>query len=152
MIIVSGWKPLTVITKSSNLDVAAVLDPPLIEISKAGNNNGVKWGRYTCTVTYFLEKIVDIPTVPFIVSSRHFIYREWKSWSGILLKCRSGKLQIRTLFTQWITPWCQVLFTWNVNWAYTVCSRFSIVQTARSTWNNWADITLKCVGMSLNFI
>ena len=76
MIIVSGWKPLTVITKSSNLDVAAVLDPPLIEISKAGNNNGVKWGRYTCIVTYFLEKIVDIPTVPFIVSSGHFIYRE----------------------------------------------------------------------------
>ena len=30
MIIVNGWKPLTVITKCSILDVAAVLDPPLI--------------------------------------------------------------------------------------------------------------------------
>ena len=30
MIIVNGWKPLTIITKSSTLDVAAVLDPPLI--------------------------------------------------------------------------------------------------------------------------
>ena len=30
LIIVNGWKPLTIITKSSTLDVAAVLDPPLI--------------------------------------------------------------------------------------------------------------------------
>ena len=30
VIIVNGWKPLTVITKRSILDVAAVLDPPLI--------------------------------------------------------------------------------------------------------------------------
>ena len=30
MIIVNGWKPLTIITKGSILDVAAVLDPPLI--------------------------------------------------------------------------------------------------------------------------
>ena len=29
VIIVNGWKPLTVITKSSILNVAAVLDPPL---------------------------------------------------------------------------------------------------------------------------
>ena len=29
MIIVNGWKPLTIITKSSTLDVAAILDPPL---------------------------------------------------------------------------------------------------------------------------
>ena len=29
MIIVNGWKPLTIITKHSILDVAAVLDPPL---------------------------------------------------------------------------------------------------------------------------
>ena len=29
VIIVSGWKPLTIITKSSILDVAAVLDPHL---------------------------------------------------------------------------------------------------------------------------
>ena len=29
VIIVNGWKPLTILTKSSILDVAAVLDPPL---------------------------------------------------------------------------------------------------------------------------
>ena len=29
-IINNGWKPLTIITKSSTLDVAAVLDPPLV--------------------------------------------------------------------------------------------------------------------------
>ena len=29
VIIVNGWKPLTVITKSSIWDVATVLDPPL---------------------------------------------------------------------------------------------------------------------------
>ena len=28
-IIVNGWKPLTIIAKSSILDVAAILDPPL---------------------------------------------------------------------------------------------------------------------------
>ena len=34
VIIVNGWKPLTIITKSSILDVAAVLDPPLVESSE----------------------------------------------------------------------------------------------------------------------
>ena len=29
VIIVNGWKPLTIITKHSILDIAAVLDPPL---------------------------------------------------------------------------------------------------------------------------
>ena len=29
LIIVNGWKPLTIITKRSILDVAAALDPPL---------------------------------------------------------------------------------------------------------------------------
>ena len=29
MIIFNGWKPLTIITKDSILDVAAALDPPL---------------------------------------------------------------------------------------------------------------------------
>ena len=30
VIIVNGWKPLTIITKHSILNVAATLDPPLI--------------------------------------------------------------------------------------------------------------------------
>ena len=33
VIIVNGWKPLTIITKSSILDVAVVLDPPLVNDS-----------------------------------------------------------------------------------------------------------------------
>ena len=32
VIIVNNWKPLTIITKSSILDVAAVLDPPLSKV------------------------------------------------------------------------------------------------------------------------
>ena len=31
VIIVNGWKQLTIITKGSILDVEAVLDPPLVE-------------------------------------------------------------------------------------------------------------------------
>ena len=38
MIIVNGWKPLTIITKHSILDAAAVLDPPL-HIAIAGKCN-----------------------------------------------------------------------------------------------------------------
>ena len=34
VIIVNGWKPLTIITKRSILDVAAVLDSPLKTLSK----------------------------------------------------------------------------------------------------------------------
>ena len=34
VIIVNGWKPLTIITKSSILDAAAVRDPPLIVARK----------------------------------------------------------------------------------------------------------------------
>ena len=34
VIIVNGWKPLTIITKHSILDVAAALDPPLITCHK----------------------------------------------------------------------------------------------------------------------
>ena len=30
VIIVNGWKPLTIITKSFIINVAAVLDPPLL--------------------------------------------------------------------------------------------------------------------------
>ena len=30
IIVINGWKPLTFITKSSTLDVSAVLDPPLM--------------------------------------------------------------------------------------------------------------------------
>ena len=63
MIIVNGWKPLTIITKPSILDVAAALDPPLLRFQrvskinmkselkarKAGNNNyGVGTSKTSC--------------------------------------------------------------------------------------------------------
>ena len=32
VIIVNGWKPLTIITESSTLDIAAVLDPSLLTL------------------------------------------------------------------------------------------------------------------------
>ena len=34
VIIVNGWKPLTIITKSFILDVAAVVDLPLVKIRR----------------------------------------------------------------------------------------------------------------------
>ena len=34
VIIVNGWKPLTIITKSFILDVAAVVDLPLVKITR----------------------------------------------------------------------------------------------------------------------
>ena len=40
MIIVNGWKPLTVITKSSILDTATALDPPLMNHL---NHIRIKW-------------------------------------------------------------------------------------------------------------
>ena len=38
VIIVNGWRPLTIITKCSILDVAAVLDPPLPARDNKQNN------------------------------------------------------------------------------------------------------------------
>ena len=35
VIIANGWKPLTIITKCSILDVVAVLDPPLVQDNNA---------------------------------------------------------------------------------------------------------------------
>ena len=39
VIIVNGWKSLTIITKSPILDVAAALDPPLDMLSRMGRNH-----------------------------------------------------------------------------------------------------------------
>ena len=43
--VVDGWKPLTIIAKRSILDVAAVLDPPLVDM-------------YISTLSLFLSSIV----------------------------------------------------------------------------------------------
>ena len=50
VITVTGWKLLTVITKSSILDVAAVLDPPLNSVSK-------KDSFWRVTIDYSLKEI-----------------------------------------------------------------------------------------------
>ena len=42
VIIVNGWKPLTIITKRSILDVAAALDPPLITLTAVADQ---KWAK-----------------------------------------------------------------------------------------------------------
>ena len=38
VIIVNGFQPLTIITKSSTLDVTAVLDPPLVDKTRNFEN------------------------------------------------------------------------------------------------------------------
>ena len=43
MIIVNGLQPLTIITKSFTLDVAAVLDPPLINAAVVSYLNESKY-------------------------------------------------------------------------------------------------------------
>ena len=43
VIIVNGWKPLTVITKSSTLDVAAVLDPENMHTNHFGGRERMLW-------------------------------------------------------------------------------------------------------------
>ena len=48
LIIVNGWKPLTIITKRSILDVAAALDLPLDKLYKIFNRNTLKVS-YSCT-------------------------------------------------------------------------------------------------------
>ena len=44
VIIVNGLKPLTIITKRSILDVAAVLDPPLVSTVRT-NRNQIDFGN-----------------------------------------------------------------------------------------------------------
>ena len=46
VIIVNVWKPLTIITKNCILDVAAVLDPPLIVCCKAAPYLKSLWGSW----------------------------------------------------------------------------------------------------------
>ena len=53
MIIVDGWKPLTIATKCSNLDVAAVLDQPLRIVVK--HHEVIILNRSNNTVFLYLE-------------------------------------------------------------------------------------------------
>ena len=48
VIIVNGWKPLTVITKRSILDVEAVLDPPLRIMSHFAKCSVISLKSWVC--------------------------------------------------------------------------------------------------------
>ena len=60
VIIVNGWKPLTNITESSILDVAAVLDPPLSI-------------RFVFETAFISEQIADNGSVALLKISEKFI-------------------------------------------------------------------------------
>ena len=51
-----SWKPLTIITKSSTLDVAAVLDPPLIISGTFRPMNRLKHYSKESLLKYLAEK------------------------------------------------------------------------------------------------
>ena len=51
VIIVNGWKPLTIITKRSILDVAAALDPPLM--ISASLECLIQYRKYFPSFSYF---------------------------------------------------------------------------------------------------
>ena len=64
VIIVNGWKPLTIIIKHSILDVAAALDPPLQNMPNPSNPQN-RWPRTPnhvpnranvdmCSISYFV--------------------------------------------------------------------------------------------------
>ena len=54
VIIVNGWKSLIIIIKSSILDVAAVLDPPLISGSEEGHIYFKKPSAKSCRFVKFV--------------------------------------------------------------------------------------------------
>ena len=61
VIIINGSKPLTVITKSSILDVAAVLDPSLQPLRATGtniNNNRIKYRQ----ILMLLLQVLILPS------------------------------------------------------------------------------------------
>ena len=65
VIIVNGWKPLAIITKSSILDVAAVLDPPLNLSQGAvdtpalgGNENDIVFDMQHVTERGLLKNVI----------------------------------------------------------------------------------------------
>ena len=73
VIIVIGWKPLTVITKCSILDVVAVLDPPLVTLKQVFSYSEVfMWFEYktgsdlvhlsTCEIHKKLTKFIKVTT------------------------------------------------------------------------------------------
>ena len=67
IIVVNGWKPLTIITKSSILDAAAVLDPPLlmyVQFSRC-----VHWD-----INYFLVHVGPLTWIQTKYTDRVYIF------------------------------------------------------------------------------
>ena len=60
VIIVNGWKPLTIITKRSILDVAAVLDPPLITLDCFAQYESSKCFKFNSKYLYLSTKVEDV--------------------------------------------------------------------------------------------
>ena len=63
VIIVNGWKPLTIITKRSILDVAAVLDTPLLINFKLITNLYFKWIQLVHAIPYHRKKTLTENTI-----------------------------------------------------------------------------------------
>ena len=60
VIIVNDWKPLTIITKRSILDVAAVLDPPLIALDCFAQYESSKCFKFNSKYLYLSTKLEDV--------------------------------------------------------------------------------------------
>ena len=56
VIIVNGWKPLTILTKSSILDVAAALDPPL-------DTFGILWKLWFYERVFLEANVIETNTI-----------------------------------------------------------------------------------------
>ena len=63
---------------------------------KIANNSSIKWGSWTCVVTYWFEKIMDVST--FVLYFQFEIY--WGSWFKFLIRNFTVVL-IRNFFRDW---------------------------------------------------
>ena len=89
MIIDNGWKPLTIITKRSILDIAAVLDSPLEEFVQK------QWRRATAKLELFTP--INARAIKKTSYSKTYISHQEKVEFSELGKCRhSHTLRITT--------------------------------------------------------
>ena len=84
VIIVNGWKPLTIITKCSILDVAAVIDPPLLTVKDRQIWSCIQHHLYLPAVFQIVEKKLklDILGVFFDILD---ILSEWITWKKVVI-------------------------------------------------------------------
>ena len=84
VLIVNGWKPLTIITKRSILDVAAVIDPPLLTVKDRQIWSCIQHHLYLPAVFQIVEKKwkLDILGVFFDILD---ILSEWITWKKVVI-------------------------------------------------------------------